>query len=68
MRAAVNTIAKPRLEFHWLKDPVFLIDGFPTQCHHRMTPLLTGWGCSIQGEAPATRPAHPAYRGRQAPS
>ena len=35
MRAAAIPRADPQLEFHWLPDPGFLIQGFLIQCLHR---------------------------------
>eukprot|EP00959_Pyramimonas_sp_CCMP1952_P472940 9500881-Pyramimonas_sp.AAC.1 len=35
MRAAVMSMAKPRLEFHRPPDPGFLIEGFHIQCPDR---------------------------------
>ena len=35
MRAVAAPMADPQLEFHWIPDPGFLIQGFLIQCLHR---------------------------------
>ena len=36
MRAVAVPMADPQLEFHWIPDPGFLIQGFLIQCLHRI--------------------------------
>ena len=40
MMTAAMPMADPRLEFHWLPDPGFLIQGFLIQCPRRTPPDL----------------------------
>ena len=44
MRAVAVPTADPRLEFHWIPDPGFLIQGFLIQCLHRS--IAKGSNCT----------------------
>ena len=42
MRAVAVPMADPQLEFHWIPDPGFLIQGFLIQCLHRIPSRESG--------------------------
>ena len=56
MRAAAVPVADPQLEFHWLPDRGFLIQGFLIQCLHRsflVVRRLRPLGAPLRGPRPS---------------